>query len=84
MARSPPELAWGASAIHWQFEYSSLDKPFGVLVIKPSWGAIRGGLHSETNRPSYGWMGLGLLGLRLVGHSGGLDYSRSGFRWQSS
>ena len=58
------------------------------------WGAIRAGFILNVMRVVIIWLGFGLgldlSGLRIVGgvasigRNGGSEYSRSGFRWQSS
>ena len=87
-------LVWGVSAIsgtrlgsHWKLR--TIDKPFGFLVLlKAIWSAIRGDFIMKL-------LGLGLylyhgryiagvVALWVVGHSGGFEYLRSGFIWQSS
>ena len=75
-----------------QWKLRTLDKPFGFLVLKPSGVRLaevsfrnylvnRGFMAGIEIRIIFIWV---MYNWAIVRHSGGLEYSRSGFRWQSS
>ena len=70
------ELDW-----ELQWKLRTLDKPFGFLVIKPS-GVRFAEVSLRNHLVNWAYMaGIGIM-IRFI--SGGLEYWRSGFRWQSS